>query len=91
VQHSHLLDHNSSSSNRSLAHLIDLHKDLMHREDGVWGLLQGVPSGHRVPRELTQQELTSRDLSRPQPDHQDPHHKPPEYRLEGYTGERIRR
>ncbi|KAH9312584.1 hypothetical protein KI387_027619, partial [Taxus chinensis] len=48
--------HHSSSSSRP-AHLTDLLRDLMHREDVVWGLLLGVPSGHRVHRELSQQEL----------------------------------
>ncbi|KAH9319604.1 hypothetical protein KI387_021375, partial [Taxus chinensis] len=73
--------HNSSSSSNP-ALIIDLHRDLVHRGVGVWGLLLGVPSGHRVDLELSQQELTNRDHSRPQWDHQDPWHRLPEHSLD---------
>ena len=52
VLHSHHLDPSSYSC--GLVHLIDLHRELMHREVEVWSLLLGVPSGHRVDLELSQ-------------------------------------
>ncbi|KAH9315785.1 hypothetical protein KI387_024412, partial [Taxus chinensis] len=55
----------------------------MHIGAGVLSLLLGVPLGHRVHQEISQQELISRDLRQSIAGSSGSiQHKPPEYRLD---------